>query len=240
MGRKWHIRIGTRTTSRKKSAIQAAIEGRMLDRHYKYVQTKYQRALYNWLRDHLPPSFSNHNIQDFAESAINDAFVNIKEFDRLRKAKPDYKFRTFLRNTVFKATREEYRGRKDEFVSIDEILQAEPFARGFDLGISNALSEEFVREAILTLKKEDEVKYEVFYRRFREEMPYARIYEELKDQYPSTITSEKACRQVYSRTIPKLKKIFRALYKNEKYVDKDLPFNRYILKRLRAETTRKK
>jgi hypothetical protein len=239
MAQRWNIRIGTRTTPRKKSAIDAAIEGRMQQRHYKYIQAKYLAALYNWLRDHLPKSFSPQDISDFAERCVNDAFVRIKEFEAKKKADPDYKFRSFLKGVVFKATQQEWRDKRPAFIDIEKHLAKNPFAHGFDTGLSNELAEEFVREALLTLKKEDEVSYEVFYRRFREELPYRDVYEQLKETYTLTITSEKACRQVYSRSIPKLKHIFRELTRG-KYVDKDLPFNKYILKKLRQDTTKRK
>jgi hypothetical protein len=122
---------------------------------------------------------------------------------------------------------------------VEEYFIAGEARKGFNLDYRNEVAKEFVREALLKLKEEEEISYEVFIRRWFEQKPYMEIYKELKDLYTLTITSEKACRQVYDRTFDKLKHLFRGITRQGKYVDKDLPFNKFILGKLRAETTKR-
>lgn len=240
MGKRWEIRIGTQTTPRKQSAIRAALGGTMLTRHYQYVQPIYQSALFWSLKNILPASTPNNEIIQFAEDRINDAFVRIKEYDELKKSDPSYKFRSFLiKKILFPALEEFYRKRKQEREAVEEYFIAGEARKGFGLDYRNEVAKEFVREALLKLKEEEEISYEVFIRRYFELKPYREIYEELKDLYTLTITSEKACRQVYDRTFNKLKHLFREITRQGKYIDKDLPFNKYILSKLKAETTKK-
>jgi len=241
MGDRWEIRIGTQTTPRKQSALRAALAGTMLTRHYQYIQPIYQSALFWRLKNILPASTPNNDIIQFAEDRINDAFIRIKEYDELKKADSAYKFRSFLiKKILFPALEEFYRKRKQEREAVEEYFIASEAQKGFDLDYRNEVAKEFVREALLKLKEEDEIKYEVFVRRFFEQKLHREIYEELKEAYPLTITSEKACRQVYDRALDKLKHLFREVTRQGKYVDKDLPFNKFILNKLRAETTDRK
>lgn len=240
MGGKWHIRIGTRTTPRKQSAIRAALSGTMLTRHYNYVQPIYQSALFWSLRGILPKSMSNQDVMRFAEDRINDAFVRIKEYDRLKKADPSYRFRSFLvKKIIFPALKEVFVKGKRDARAVEEHSRVQRGARIFEEDYKNEIAKEFVRDALLQLRKQDEIKYEVFCRRHFDQKPYKAIYQELKDQYTLTITSVDATRKTYQRAIPKLKHLFREIKRKGRYVDKDLPFNKGILARLRAETTRK-
>ncbi len=240
MGFRWTIRIGTATTPRKQSAMRAALIGTMLTRHYQYVQPIYQAALFWSLRNILPKSMSKQDVIEFAEDRINDAFIRIKEYDELKTVKPTYKFRSFLvKKIIFPALEKFYRKRRQEAKAVQEYSLAQRAAPKFEKDYRNQIAKEFVRDALLQLKREDEVKYEIFCRRHFEQKPFRAIYDELKDQYTLTITSEAATRVTYQRAMIKLKHLHRELIRKGKYVDKDLPFNKGVLARLRAETTKK-
>ena len=75
MGRKWNIRIGTGTTPRKQSAIKAAREGRMLQRHWDYVKPIYLNALYTSLRIIMFQAITHRDVRQFVEECIEDVFV---------------------------------------------------------------------------------------------------------------------------------------------------------------------
>lgn len=238
MGRKWNIRIGTGTTPRKQSAIHAAREGRMLQRHWDYVKPIYLASLMRPLRDILPMAIPSRDVEQFAEECIEDAFVRIKEFEEGK-----YKFRTFLvKKVIFPRMSEFLRSRKQRFEKLPDENEL------FTLTNQNHVITDFryyamkafMQDAMRELKKDSEIQYEIILRRIVNNLSYKEIYDELKGQYTLTITSEAAVRVNYQRAATKLKHYLREIYKRGKYLDKELPLRKWFIERLRAETTTNK
>ncbi|MBI4834681.1 MAG: sigma-70 family RNA polymerase sigma factor [Planctomycetes bacterium] len=238
MGQRWQIRIGTRTTPRKQSAIKAAREGRMLTRHWDYVKPIYIASLYRPLQDILPRAIPSNDLAQFAEECIEDAFVRIKEYEEGR-----YKFRTFLvQKVVFPRLAEFIRGRKNRHDKLPDENELYSLARMNDFSGDfryHALKQ-FVDEALRELKKDNEVQYEVVVRKIYRDMQQGEIYKELKDQYTLSLNSADAVKKANQRGLEKLKHYLREIYKRGKYVDKERPLQKWFLARLRAETTAKK
>ncbi len=235
MAGRLRIAIGTRTTPRKRSAIRRALSGQLDKFSLGYIQTKYQYALYRSLRNMLPVSMPNQDVRAFIQDCLNDAFTRIKEYN------PRYRFRSFLvYKIILPALKTFSRTRQKEKVILEECLESEQrYSKPLEDELQKNLSQEFVKDALLQLKQEDEIKYEVLYRRNHNNLSYKEIYNELKREYPSRIKSEAAARVTYQRAEQKLKRLFRKLIKQGRYVDKDLSFSKGLIKSLRAETTRK-
>ncbi|MDI6733586.1 MAG: hypothetical protein QME51_06750 [Planctomycetota bacterium] len=230
------LRVGTRTTPRKKSAIRAAREGRMQDRHLDYVMAKYHPALFYPLLNFLGTDKKfGFDLEQFVDDCIKDAFIRIKEYDE------QYHFRSFLvKKIVWPTLSTTLRNLRKERDAIGEYLERRGAQKRFEMDYRNEVAKEFVDEALSILKQQDPVKYEVFYKRYFENMAFPKIYKALRQEYPLSITSVQQLWKHYERAKKELKHIFRELIRHKKYVDDDLPFDRGLKRKFHQVTTKKR
>lgn len=230
------IRIGTRTTDRKKSAIRSARAGRMEKRHLDYMVLKYRMALFASLRDIFNrEKIGPLDLGEFAEQCIADAFVRIKEYDER------FKFRSFLvKKIVWPALSNALRADQKERKATLEYLKQRRIYQRLSRDYRTAVAKEFVNDAFKELQERFPLKYEVFYRREVEKLSYKEIFAELKTSVTLQVTSEAHARKLYERAKTELKHIFREFIRNNKYLDSDLPFADGLKKRLHEITTGKR
>ncbi|MEW6025691.1 MAG: hypothetical protein AB1599_00140 [Planctomycetota bacterium] len=245
MRKGFFIRIGTRTTSRKKSAIQAALERRMLDRHLDYVIAKYHPALLYSVREIVLNQYGAGKIigfspEEFVDNCIKDAFSRIREYD------PKYKFRTFLcKMIVIPALVNLLREAKKERTAIEayvaEKKTIQDLESEFETALRYALTKQLFFDALMRYKNEEPIRYEVFCMSFYEKLSYPKIKDELGKLYPHLqVESSRYVRTLHEQAIKGLKHYLRQTYHGRKYFDKDLIMDDKFLKRLRAETTKAK
>jgi DNA-directed RNA polymerase specialized sigma24 family protein len=236
MGQRPFIRIGTRTTPRKKSAIKAAREGRMEKRHLDYVLTKYHPALFYPLLNMLGTEKKlGFDLAVFVDDCIEDAFIRIKEYDE------QYRFRSFLiKKVVWPALSRALRASRKEHDAILEYLEEKEVKQRFEQDYRNEVAKEFVTEALLKLREQDPVKHQVFCKRYFEKLSFPEIYRKLKTEYPLSITSVQQLWKHYERAKKELKHIFRELIRNKQYVDDDLPFDQGLKRKFHQVTTKGK
>ncbi|MFH1231744.1 MAG: hypothetical protein V1709_09640, partial [Planctomycetota bacterium] len=178
------IRVGTRTTTRKRSAIQAALEHRMLDRHLDYVFAKYHPALLYPIQEIIWEHYGKgkiigFNADEFVDDCIKDAFLRIKEYD------PKYKFRTFLcKMIVIPALVNLLREAKKERDAILNYLAEKDTVRELEKDVRYGLTKQLFQDALMRYKNEEPIRYEVFCMHFYEKLSYPEIKKELEKLYP--------------------------------------------------------
>lgn len=245
MNKDFFLRIGTATTSRKKSAINAALEGRMETRHLDYVLLRYGYALTEPVREFILTHYGTGKIigfdpAEFALNCIKDAFVRIKEYD------PQYRFRSFLVKKILlpalvTLVRE---ARKEKEAIVNYLLEKETVRKleeNLETQVKYALTKELVFDALMKYKQDDPIKYEVFCMHYYEKMSWAEILEYLNRVYPQfKISTRDGVHKMYQRAEKELKHSFREIVRTGKYLDKDLILSKDIMNRLRAETTKAK
>jgi DNA-directed RNA polymerase specialized sigma24 family protein len=236
MGKKFFIRVGTRTTPRKQSAIKAAKEGRMEQRHLDYVMAKYRAALYYPLDTLLGRNrIGKIPLDEFIEDCVKDAFVRINEYD------PQYKFRTFLVNKIVWPALNKIRlENKRENEAINHYLDRDDAKEDFTGILSKAMAKIFIDEGLKQLKEQEPLKYEVLYLHYFKKLPYKAIYEELKDSVTMRVSSVDYAEKLYQRAVKQLKHLYRELVRNRKFVDNDLPFTAGLKRKLYEVTTEKR
>lgn len=245
MNKSFFLRIGTATTSRKKSAINAALEGRMQTRHLDYVLLRYGYALTEPVREFILTHYGTGKIigfdpEEFALNCVKDAFVRIKEYD------PQYRFRSFLVKKILlpalvTLVRE---AKKEQKAIVNYLLKKETVRKleeNLDTQVKYALTKELVFDALMKYKQDDPIKYEVFCMRYYEKLTWTEILSEVKKGYPQLeINSRHGVQNMYKRAETELKHLFRDIVHTGKYLDKDLILSKGIMNRLRAETTKAK
>ncbi|MBI4711937.1 MAG: hypothetical protein HY762_01320 [Planctomycetes bacterium] len=245
MNKLFFLRIGTRTTTRKKSAIQAALDGRMQTRHLDDVMLRYRYALVEPVREFILAHYGTGTIigfdpEEFALNCVKDAFVRIKEYD------PKYRFRSFLvKKILMPELLQLVREAKKEKDAIINYLQEKETVRkleeNLDTRVKYALTKELVFDTLMKYKQDDPIKYEVFCMRYYEKLAWPEILKEVKKSYPAlVITSADGVRKMYDRAEKELKHTFREIIRTGKYLDRDLILSKGIMNRLRAETTKSK
>lgn len=236
MGKRFFIRVGTRTTPRKQSVIKAAKEGRMEQRHLDYVMTKYRAALYISLETLLGRDrIGNILLSEFIDDCVKDAFVRINEYD------PQYKFRTFLVNKiVWPAINKIRLEQKREKEAIANYFEWKHSKENFTGILSQATAKMFIDEGLKQLKEQEPLKYEVLYLHYFKKVPYKKIYEQLKDSVTMRVSSVDYAEKLYQRAVVKLKHLYRELIRNKKYVDNDLPFTAGLKRKFHEVTTKKR
>ncbi len=244
MNKNFFIRIGTRTTTRKRSAIKAALEGRMETRHLDYVMLRYRYALLEPVKEFIlahygPGKIIGFDPEEFALNCIKDAFIRIKEYDS------KYRFRTFLvKKILLPALIHLVREARKEKKAIVAYLLEEKTVRKLETKLETrlkyALTKELVFDALMKYKDEDPIKYEVFCMHYYEKMSGAKILEYLNRVYPQlAISTRDGVHKMYQRAEKGLKHTFREIVRTGRYIDKDLILSQDIMNRLRAETTKK-
>ncbi|MFA5794760.1 MAG: hypothetical protein WC980_06815 [Candidatus Brocadiia bacterium] len=240
MLKNFFLRIGTATTSRKKSAIKAALDGRMQMRHLDYVMLRYRYALVGPIIAYVQTHYGTGKIigfdpEELALNCVKDAFVHIKEYD------PKYRFRTFLaQKIVVPALAEVVRQAIKERGAITEYLLEKKAVDKFEDDLRYALTKELVFDALMKYKQDDPIKYEVFCVRYYEKLAWTEILSELKKGYPQLeMNTWQGVQNMYKRAETELKRLFRDIVRTGRYLDKDLRLSKDIMTRLRAETTKK-
>ena len=244
MDKNFFIRIGTRTTTRKRSAIKAALEGRLETRHLDYVMLRYRYALLEPVKEFIlahygPGKIIGFDPEEFALNCVKDAFIRIKEYD------PKYRFRSFLvKKILLPALIHVIREARKEKEAITAYLLEQKTVRkleeNLDTRVKYALTKELIFDAMMKYKAEDPIKYEVFCMHFYEALSWAEILKYLNQTYPQLeISTREGVYKMYQRAEKELRHTFREMVRTSKYLDKDLILSKDIMNRLRAETTRK-